>query len=548
MCRLFGFRSVAHLKVHHALKAAENALAKQSMKHPDGWGVGYYLDDQPHVSKRASAAFQDYEYAHISEVVSSPTVIAHIRKATVGELSERNSHPFRFKRWLGAHNGHVEAFSQVRPLLLDELPKPLITNIQGTTDSEHLFHLVLSELADFADLDDPDLPLELAMGAVERALYKVDAWVERSQPGLRSETNLLITNGQLMLALRRGSGLSYAMQRGEGVSAHGSPRFQKDALGPLPVDRQVNHILISSEPLCGESLWQEIPQASILGVDRHLSWRIEPIHQRQHRVRGAKPLPDWPEVMEGAAPEALAEPLLEPLPVAVTGSLHGEAVVIAGFTSSLGLATARRLAAEDARLVVHDADAARVQADAQSIRKLRADIYTASLPTDASPPTLPLAIARGVDAFGFFSAALCLVDAPCNDPAQLAQAVATHEGFLCALYPSLCQRAPESVAPARVILAVVDTSRDAAQCTSQGGAQPSALAALRAALQRLLDDAASPLIACGVRVNALICCAATPPEDAAEVLLFLASPCSRALQGEVLRAHPPAAPARASSK
>ncbi len=143
MCRLFGFRSTEHLSTHHTLRFAENALAKQSTKHPDGWGIGYYLDDQPHVCKRAAAAFQDFEYARISDVVSSPTVIEHVRKATVGELSEHNSHPFRFKRWLGAHNGHIEAFPQVRGLLLDELPPPLVAQILGTTDSEHLFYLFL---------------------------------------------------------------------------------------------------------------------------------------------------------------------------------------------------------------------------------------------------------------------------------------------------------------------------------------------------------------------------------------------------------------------
>ena len=44
MCRLFGFRSVIPSQMHRSLIAADNALGRQSERHPDGWGVAYYVD------------------------------------------------------------------------------------------------------------------------------------------------------------------------------------------------------------------------------------------------------------------------------------------------------------------------------------------------------------------------------------------------------------------------------------------------------------------------------------------------------------------------
>ena len=55
MCRIFGFRSVMQSQVHRSLVSADNAFMRQSERHPDGWGVAYYVAHAPHVVKGASA-------------------------------------------------------------------------------------------------------------------------------------------------------------------------------------------------------------------------------------------------------------------------------------------------------------------------------------------------------------------------------------------------------------------------------------------------------------------------------------------------------------
>jgi glutamine amidotransferase len=95
MCRLFGFRSVLKSRVHHSLVSADNALVNQSEQHPDGWGVAYFQQGVPHLVKTADTAVADSLFQRLSGVVRSETVLAHLRKATHGELSMINSHPFQ---------------------------------------------------------------------------------------------------------------------------------------------------------------------------------------------------------------------------------------------------------------------------------------------------------------------------------------------------------------------------------------------------------------------------------------------------------------------
>ena len=56
MCRFLGFQSSRPCEIHYSLHDAENALVKQSKKHPDGWGVGYYVDKELYLMKSARAA------------------------------------------------------------------------------------------------------------------------------------------------------------------------------------------------------------------------------------------------------------------------------------------------------------------------------------------------------------------------------------------------------------------------------------------------------------------------------------------------------------
>ena len=112
MCRLFGFRSVIASQVHQSLIEAENALGTQSDEHPDGWGVAFYVDKAPHVTRSPATALGDQLFHRLSGVVSSETVLAHVRKATQGENTVLNCHPFQHGPWTFGHNGEIAGYGR----------------------------------------------------------------------------------------------------------------------------------------------------------------------------------------------------------------------------------------------------------------------------------------------------------------------------------------------------------------------------------------------------------------------------------------------------
>ena len=75
MCRLFAFRSNVPSQAHHALVTAENAVSFQAEHHSDGWGIGYYLDDEPYLFRAAKGAAEDHRFQLLSESLRSNTFL-----------------------------------------------------------------------------------------------------------------------------------------------------------------------------------------------------------------------------------------------------------------------------------------------------------------------------------------------------------------------------------------------------------------------------------------------------------------------------------------
>src|SRR4051812_40857472 len=204
MCRLFGFRSVIPSKVHRSLLAAENALGVQSNQHPDGWGVAFYVDGSPHVTRSPSTALGDALFHRLSGVVSSQTVLAHVRKATRGDKTVLNCHPFQYGRWVFAHNGDVPDFERHRDALVQQVDPELRRFILGETDSEVLFFILLTELRKKGPLAGGRTTPEVAT-AVRRMTDTVRAVCDT--PEARATLTVMITNGDTLVAAHGGKEL-----------------------------------------------------------------------------------------------------------------------------------------------------------------------------------------------------------------------------------------------------------------------------------------------------------------------------------------------------
>src|SRR5205823_4678605 len=101
MCRLFGCRTAAPGGVAHELLHGANALRVQSREHPDGWGLGWYAGRVPQVVRSLTAAHGDEDFEEVSSFVTASTILAHLRKASVGRVALENTHPFEWGPWRG---------------------------------------------------------------------------------------------------------------------------------------------------------------------------------------------------------------------------------------------------------------------------------------------------------------------------------------------------------------------------------------------------------------------------------------------------------------
>lgn len=270
MCRLFGFRSVIPSQVHRSLVAADNALGVQSNDHPDGWGVAYYVDGAPHLTRSPSTALGDHLFQRVSGVVSSETVLAHVRKATVGELSVLNCHPFQYGRWTFAHNGEIKGFDRYRKRVLSEVAPRLRRFILGETDSEVLFFLFLTHLSQYGPLAGR-IGIEEVVESLRRTMAQArDLTDDAHRPELeRALLTFIVTDGHTMAAARSGKELYFSTYKTVCSDRDTCPNLSPECEAPSQ-SGFVNHLLISSEPLQGENIWVEMGQEEVVGVDSRM--------------------------------------------------------------------------------------------------------------------------------------------------------------------------------------------------------------------------------------------------------------------------------------
>jgi glutamine amidotransferase len=277
MCRLFGFRSVIQSQVHSSLVTGEQSFMHLSHDHPDGWGVAYYIEDAPHVVKSESTAINDQLFQRVSGIVASNTVIAHLRKATQGQVTIVNTHPFQYGRWVFAHNGHIKEFSRYRQMLWDRLKLPFRRFLIGETDSELLFFWILQFVAEEVPLKSSQVPIDILIRAARRALAELMAITGEfaAEDGPPSETYLtfLLTNGETMLAHHGGKRLFFSTYKNRCPERESCPHFATVCENPS-IQGALNHLVISSEPIYGENIWQALRPGDLLGVDHtmQLAW------------------------------------------------------------------------------------------------------------------------------------------------------------------------------------------------------------------------------------------------------------------------------------
>ena len=199
-------------------------------------------------------------------------------------VSEQNIHPFWFPgtALAMAHNGDLYRFAEMKEALAKHIRPELLGQIGGSTDSEWIYALLLSQLADPCAEVDKDEVLDAIVATYEI----IDEVRQDCDIAISSAVNLFLSDGSQAFAVRfcfdfgcyrtdspeqvnpanlnylslwYTSGREYGHHDGEWKMVGGSAA--------------ANSVMIASEPLTADvSTWLEVPEHSILyarsdGVD-----------------------------------------------------------------------------------------------------------------------------------------------------------------------------------------------------------------------------------------------------------------------------------------
>lgn len=279
MCRLIGYIGEPVVMANIVMKTQHSLLA-QSMSarethfhvNGDGCGMAWYpvagTLTTPALYRSIRPAWNDSNLKSLANTLRSSLFMAHIRAATEGSLSQENCHPFQYKDRLMVHNGAISHFSKIKRPLLNALSDENFSWIQGQTDSEHLFALIMEYLGD-------DNSPEARVKAVQKAFVFIQkAYEDAGIDGLM-HINTFCTDGKSLLATR------YTSKGSEPAStmyyAHGDIKEKGEHFYVEESDSPSASVVLVSEKLDDYSNWIEVPQNHFLLVNEDHSVELFPI-------------------------------------------------------------------------------------------------------------------------------------------------------------------------------------------------------------------------------------------------------------------------------
>lgn len=246
MCQLLGMNCNVPTDICFSF-AGFRARGGLTDHHRDGWGIAFFegrgvrvfLDPAPSAHSPVAELVHHYP-------IRSLNVIAHIRKATQGDIRLENTHPFQRelwgRYWIFAHNGNLKDFA---PKLSGRfLPV-------GGTDSELAFCHILDTLA-----------TRFPAGSPEPAVLHATLRTLACEIGSRGEFNFLLSDGDWLFA-HCSSRLCYVVRRAPFAEAHlADEDLTVDFRRLTGADDRV--AVIATTPLTDNERWAQIPPGNLV--------------------------------------------------------------------------------------------------------------------------------------------------------------------------------------------------------------------------------------------------------------------------------------------
>ena len=165
------------------------------------WDSRSEAPDLPYVHRTTQLAIYDRNLLALSRKVRATCLLAHLRGVaydTRAVINEQNLHPFLFDgaRLALAHNGQLARFEETKVALLPHIRPELVRSIRGSTDSEWVYALILSQLPSPLG----DYSSEEIAGAVAAALRVLSSVRKSLGIATFSPMNLFLSDGNDIVA------------------------------------------------------------------------------------------------------------------------------------------------------------------------------------------------------------------------------------------------------------------------------------------------------------------------------------------------------------
>jgi glutamine amidotransferase len=291
MCRI-----VAHLgeplPLQHLLFDTDNSLVRQSYSPQmmntflnlagfgmKAWDPTSLRPEEPFTYRSTTLPSFDRNLRFLSSKLAPTCVVAHVRGVTYSDkvvVADTNLHPFHFPgaRVVLAHNGHLRQFERTRYALVEHVRPELAQRIEGTTDSEWIYALVLSQLDDPYGVPSVRELADATAGALRilrnvRAAYGIDT---------SSPANLFLSTGRALVATRFSFDYGWYPSEDEMLEtdlpfvslwyAIGGEYVLREGEWQMTAADRPRSVIIASEPLTTDhSSWLEVPEYTMLSAE-----------------------------------------------------------------------------------------------------------------------------------------------------------------------------------------------------------------------------------------------------------------------------------------
>lgn len=257
MCRLFGLVANKEVNVEFSFIKADRPFRELGIKNPDGWGIGYYQNDNAIVFKEPISTINSSQFYQKAKHIYSSILISHVRKSTQGVKKKENTHPFNSGNWIFAHNGNID----IKELIKEQLLHKYINCIKGETDSEIFFFWLIQNMVEYGFI---------------KGIKKAIKFIEDNRGDSTSSLNFLLTNGEKIYALRKAFNnttfysLFYLVRDPQKsiISSYVSKKTSQLIQSKRLVDEKA--IIISSEKMTEEENWIPISNSTLMIVEKNL--------------------------------------------------------------------------------------------------------------------------------------------------------------------------------------------------------------------------------------------------------------------------------------